>query len=128
MPTPQAKTKQKLLEQRGHRCEQCGLETWLDRPIALELHHIDGNISNNAEQNLMLLCPNCHLLTDTHSRRANKRQQISQKVSNEKLLRAMDTCDTIHQVLLTVGLDSRGGENFGRVYRLAIDYGYKKFL
>ena len=29
----------------------------------LEVHHIDGDCTNNAEENLQLLCPNCHSLT-----------------------------------------------------------------
>lgn len=29
----------------------------------LEVHHIDGNCTNNREENLQLLCPNCHSLT-----------------------------------------------------------------
>lgn len=29
----------------------------------LEIEHIDGNALNNKEDNLILLCPNCHSLT-----------------------------------------------------------------
>ena len=28
--------------------------------------HIDGNYMNNKEENLILLCPNCHSLTQTY--------------------------------------------------------------
>ncbi|MFN8375605.1 MAG: HNH endonuclease signature motif containing protein [Anaerolineae bacterium] len=72
------KTRKKLLlEQRGHICEGCGLAEWRGYPIPLDLHHIDGNSDNNAENNLQLLCPNCHALTGTHKRRNKngKRQQ-----------------------------------------------------
>lgn len=31
--------------------------------MPLEVHHIDGNCTNNKEENLQLLCPNCHSLT-----------------------------------------------------------------
>ena len=31
--------------------------------MPLEVHHIDGNCLNNREDNLQLLCPNCHSLT-----------------------------------------------------------------
>jgi predicted HNH restriction endonuclease len=37
----------------------------------LEIEHIDGNFENNAEENLELLCPNCHSLTSTY-KGANK--------------------------------------------------------
>ncbi len=52
-----------LIEERGHRCERCKLETWFDQPIAIEMHHIDGNSDNNTRENLQLLCPNCHAQT-----------------------------------------------------------------
>jgi hypothetical protein len=68
--------KRLLIEQRGHRCEDCGLETWKQSPIPLELHHIDGDSDNNRGYNLQLLCRNCHALTDNHKRRnkSGKRQ------------------------------------------------------
>lgn len=34
--------------------------------IPLEVEHIDGNYKNNSEENLTLLCPNCHSLTSTY--------------------------------------------------------------
>ncbi len=32
----------------------------------LEIDHIDGNSDNNSEENLRLVCPNCHSLTSTY--------------------------------------------------------------
>ena len=32
----------------------------------LEIDHIDGDSKNNNEDNLRLLCPNCHALTDNY--------------------------------------------------------------
>lgn len=49
-----------------HQCSSCGLTTWLDNPIPLELDHIDGDNTNNELSNLRLLCPNCHALTPTY--------------------------------------------------------------
>lgn len=34
--------------------------------IPLEIEHIDGNYLNNKEENLILICPNCHSLTSTY--------------------------------------------------------------
>jgi 5-methylcytosine-specific restriction endonuclease McrA len=59
----------KLLKTRINRCESCGLDQWLHKPIPLEVHHIDGNRRNNKETNLKLLCPNCHRFTDNWGNR-----------------------------------------------------------
>lgn len=55
-----------------HECENCKNSEWLGSPIPLELHHIDGNNSNNFLENLQLLCPNCHALTENYRGRKNK--------------------------------------------------------
>lgn len=39
--------------------------------IPLEAHHLDGNYSHTTEDNLELICPNCHSLTPTY-KAANK--------------------------------------------------------
>lgn len=58
--------KQRLLEEgiKDHCCEKCLKEQWLDGLIPLELHHIDGNRFNNAFDNIMILCPNCHYIKE----------------------------------------------------------------
>jgi len=45
---------------------ECGITEWNGKEIVLELEHIDGNSLNNTEENLSLLCPNCHSQTDTY--------------------------------------------------------------
>ncbi|MGM9531060.1 HNH endonuclease [Intestinibacter sp.] len=37
--------------------------------VPLNIHHIDGNCLNNKEDNLQLLCPNCHSLTENFGSR-----------------------------------------------------------
>jgi 5-methylcytosine-specific restriction endonuclease McrA len=48
------------------RCAECGRERWRDGLIPLELDHVDGDRTNNLLENLRLLCPTCHALTDTY--------------------------------------------------------------
>lgn len=48
-----------------HKCYKCNLTEWQGEKIPIQLHHIDGNSSNNNLDNLIILCPNCHALTDT---------------------------------------------------------------
>ena len=72
--------KKRLLEKRGHSCEQCGRKTWQKEQIPLELHHKDGNKLNNRKENLILLCLNCHGLTDTwRSRNRSKQGPVAKR-------------------------------------------------
>ncbi|MBR5100568.1 MAG: HNH endonuclease [Bacteroidales bacterium] len=52
-------------------CESCNLSRWLNRDIPLEIHHINGINTDNRLENLQLLCPNCHALTDNYRGRAH---------------------------------------------------------
>ena len=56
-----------LFEKYNCSCQICG---WNEvNPftgnIPLEIHHIDGDYTNNKEENLQLLCPNHHSLTES---------------------------------------------------------------
>lgn len=62
------KLKKRLLEDGliEKKCKMCDVtDTWNNKPIELELDHIDGNSKNHHYKNLRLLCPNCHSQTDT---------------------------------------------------------------
>lgn len=51
---------------KDQQCESCFLTRWLEQPIPLELDHINGDASDNRIENLRILCPNCHALTETY--------------------------------------------------------------
>jgi len=51
---------------KNHTCEVCGISEWNGETTPLELHHIDGNINNNVDSNLQVVCPNCHAQTDNY--------------------------------------------------------------
>jgi len=56
-----------LMKKFNNACEECG---WSEiHPVTglypLQVEHIDGNCTNHSEDNLKLLCPNCHSLTPT---------------------------------------------------------------
>lgn len=55
-----------LKETRGEQCEICGWHEINEYTglIPLQIHHIDGDCTNNHPNNLKMLCPNCHSLTN----------------------------------------------------------------
>lgn len=58
-----ASVKPHLIKCQGNKCKRCGLTQWMGVDIVLEVHHLDGNRTNNNFENLELLCCNCHSLT-----------------------------------------------------------------
>lgn len=59
-----------LFEKYKCKCQICG---WgevnkFTNKVPLQIHHIDGDCTNNIESNLQLLCPNCHSLTENFGR------------------------------------------------------------
>jgi len=61
--------KKYLFKKHNYKCSKCG---WgeinpYSKIIPLQVHHKDGNRKNNNPNNVDLLCPNCHSLTETYN-------------------------------------------------------------
>lgn len=71
------KIRRKLLREglKEAKCERCGNVEWEGQPIPLEVHHVNGDKTKNDIDNLQLLCPNCHALTDTYRGRNVKKNK-----------------------------------------------------
>ena len=63
-----------LFEKYNNSCQICGWNKInpSTNKTPLQIHHIDGDCTNNSEENLQLLCPNCHSLTDNFGSRNKK--------------------------------------------------------
>ena len=64
-----------MIENYGERCMNCG---WSEKyshtgKVPIELSHKDGDFTNNKIENLEIICPNCHSLTDSY-KGANKKE------------------------------------------------------
>ena len=73
-----AKLKNRLINEgyKENRCELCGISEWNGKPLVCQLHHIDGDVTNNELSNLQMLCPNCHSQTDNYCGNANKSENL----------------------------------------------------
>lgn len=73
-----------------YKCYCCGITEWLNKPIVLQLHHINGNNRDNRIENLQLLYPNCHSQTDSFCGKIiDKQEQPKEntiKVDNSKII------------------------------------------
>ena len=58
-------------------CEnpECKITEWHGNKVPLQVHHINGDHYDNRIENLQLLCPNCHVLTDNYSRKLEHRKK-----------------------------------------------------
>lgn len=82
--------KRYLREKYDNKCSKCG---WSEKnpvteKVPLEVDHVDGNSENNVEENLRLLCPNCHSLTP-YFRNLNKgkgRKWRMENIRNETVI------------------------------------------
>lgn len=82
-----------LFQKYNHSCCICGWDKinfhTKSKVSPLEVDHIDGDWRNNLEENLRLLCPNCHSLTSTY-RSLNAGRGRSYKYYNYKALVAQE--------------------------------------
>lgn len=56
-----------IYEKQHFMCAICGISNeWNGKELKFVLDHIDGDASNNGENNLRLICPNCDSQLDTY--------------------------------------------------------------
>lgn len=74
----------------NYKCQKCGFDKvnkYTGNTI-LQIHHVDGDTFNTKENNLMVLCPNCHSLTENFGSRNKKCTRVDRRTKkfhiNEK--------------------------------------------
>lgn len=89
------KLKTRLVKEglKEYKCECCGISEWNGKPLALQLHHINGIHNDNRLSNLQLLCPNCHSQTENFGTRGRGTSIIrkAENLSKEDIDLIMNT-------------------------------------
>ena len=119
-----AHMKDAIIALRGHQCEVCKNTVWQNLPIPLEVHHIDGDSTNNVLENLQLLCPNCHAQTDNYRTKNTVAKEKREEISEADFKNALETSPNIRQALIKLGLAPKGG-NYTRANEIIAKYNIK---
>ena len=62
-----------------YKCKTCGQGAiWFNKPLVLQIDHIDSDRTNNQSNNLCWRCPNCHSQTDSYSVALGRQRCINQ--------------------------------------------------
>ena len=71
-----------LRDKYSNSCQCCGWNKVnpFTGIVPLQIHHIDGDCTNNKEENLQLLCPNCHTLTENFGSRNNNCTRVDKRI------------------------------------------------
>jgi len=92
-----------ILAKYNYACARCG---WNERhPVdnlpCVQIDHKDGNILNCYEENLEVLCPNCHSLTDTFMARNSNKNKETRKKYKRKFISSMPSPRDLASTLRT---------------------------
>lgn len=75
-------------------CDICGISTWNNLPLTLQVDHINGNRAYNAPGNLRLLCFNCHTQTSTYAGRPRKQPKPTCTICEKQIRRGSTYCNS----------------------------------
>ncbi len=104
----------RLIEEKykQYKCEICGTSEWMGKPLSLQLHHLDGNHTNNLLENLIVLCPNCHSQTDNFSGKNIKKIKLKKNYKEKTIINPPINKKDLKQKIRTMPF-TKIGEEYG---------------
>lgn len=78
-PCSSSNLRQRLVKEgkMENKCVDCGnTGIWQNKPLTLQLDHVNGDHIDNRIENLQIRCPNCHSQTDTFCRGQTKSKKV----------------------------------------------------
>lgn len=112
--SPLSEKLRRVLKEQDNKCFICKIDSWNEKDIILQIHHIDGNSFNNKERgNLQYLCPNCHSQTKNFT---SKNKAKKKNVSDEEFIKSLKESANVRQALIKLNLSGSG--NYKRAYDL----------
>ena len=106
------------------KCKICDIKEWNNKPISLELDHIDGDRNNNKLENLRILCPNCHSQTPTWKNKRNLKKNILE--NKQIIIDKFKKGESVNSILNSLKLNN--GHNYKVIEKILNEDGlsYKK--
>ena len=102
--------KKRLIDEgiKEDRCEQCGITHWRGRKLSIQLHHKNGDGTDNRIENLDLAMPQLPL-ADRHLRRAKRTPQAQSRPTPGPDPAALDPSDRRRRMALYAEMTRYGG-------------------
>lgn len=85
-----AKRKQLTDKERLEIIEKCSNSCCVCQTPFIQVHHIDGDSSNNDPDNLAPLCPNCHNIAHSCINTAHTKVKITMQLSQDRIKKLRD--------------------------------------
>jgi len=104
--------KEGLLRNECYECKQPPV--WNNKPLVLQLDHINGINNDNRLENLRFLCPNCHTQTETFCGKRNDRKNRLKKEPRPRKVYYKNKCQKCDNLKTTTSKLCRTCSNSNR--------------